>query len=142
MRPPSLPPIRPHPRPRGPLHRLSSPTLSSIKLVSSSSRLHQLRDLRSIWAKLLQVLYPPRSGSIGSGSDLLKEWDLWGPLVICLALAIMLSLDAPPDQSIQAFSMVISLVTLGSVVVTINAQLLGGKVYVQGFVARRGKRSS
>ncbi|KAL7417201.1 Yip1 domain-containing protein [Mrakia frigida] len=88
-----------------------------------------LRDLKSIYAKLLQVLYPPRAGSSGSGgSELLKEWDLWGPLVICLALAIVLSLDAPADQSIQAFSMVISLVALGSVVVTVNAQLLGGKV--------------
>ena len=106
---------------------LSYPSLSLLDPFGAP----QLRDLRSIWAKLLQVLYPPRSGSIGSGSDLLKEWDLWGPLVICLALAIMLSLDAPPDQSIQAFSMVISLVTLGSVVVTINAQLLGGKVYVR-----------
>lgn len=54
----------------------------------------QLRDLKSIYAKLLQVLYPPRAGSSGSGgSELLKEWDLWGPLVICLALAIVLSLD-------------------------------------------------
>ena len=66
---------------------------SSRPLRPSLPHLLQLRDLRSIWAKLLQVLYPPRSGGIGSGSDLLKEWDLWGPLVICLALAIMLSLD-------------------------------------------------
>lgn len=36
--------------------------------------------------------------------------------------------QAPAKQSIQAFSMVISLVTVGSVVVTVNAKLLGGKV--------------
>lgn len=53
----------------------------------------QLRDLKNIYAKLLQVLYPLRQNGIGSGSDLLREWDLWGPLVICLALAIMLSVD-------------------------------------------------
>ncbi|CED84092.1 Uncharacterized conserved protein [Phaffia rhodozyma] len=87
-----------------------------------------LRDLKSIYAKLLQVLYPPRTNGIGSQLDLLRDWDLWGPLVICLALAIMLSLDAPAAQSIEAFSMVISLVTIGSVVVTVNAKLLGGKV--------------
>jgi hypothetical protein len=57
-------------------------------------------------------------------------------------LAITLSLDvrtsslrltfadnqSPKDQSMQVFSLVISLVTVGSVVVTVNSKLLGGKV--------------
>ena len=25
----------------------------------------------------------------------LKDWDLWGPLIVCLALAVLLSLKAP-----------------------------------------------
>lgn len=95
-----------------------------------------MRDLRSIYAKLLQVLYPPKGGS----QQALRDWDLWGPLVICLSLAITLSLDvscsllggtdtqSPKEQSMQVFSLVISLVTIGSVVVTINSKLLGGKV--------------
>lgn len=57
-----------------------------------------------------------------------SDWDLWGPLVICLALAILLSLDAAPEQSMQIFSLVISLVAIGSVVITVNSKLLGGKV--------------
>lgn len=48
-----------------------------------------MRDLRSIYAKLLQVLYPPKGGT----QQALRDWDLWGPLVICLSLAITLSLD-------------------------------------------------
>lgn len=84
-----------------------------------------MRDLSSIYSKLLQVLYPPKQGG---SNELLREWDLWGPLVICLALAIILSLDSAPDQSIQVFSLVISLVTIGSVIVTVNAKLLGGRV--------------
>ncbi|KAK6910498.1 hypothetical protein I203_104530 [Kwoniella mangroviensis CBS 8507] len=84
-----------------------------------------MRDLNSIYAKLLQVLYPPKGGG---NNQLLRDWDLWGPLVICLTLAIILSLDAPQEQSMQVFSLVISLVTIGSVVVTINSKLLGGKV--------------
>ncbi|KAL7422733.1 hypothetical protein Q5752_002025 [Cryptotrichosporon argae] len=83
-----------------------------------------MRDLTSIYAKLLQVLYPPKGGN----NQALRDWDLWGPLVICLSLAIFLSLDSPADQSMQVFSLVISLVTIGSVVVTINSKLLGGKV--------------
>ncbi|KAK8854797.1 hypothetical protein IAR55_003536 [Kwoniella newhampshirensis] len=83
-----------------------------------------MRDLNSIHAKLLQVLYPPKQGN----NQLLRDWDLWGPVVICLSLAIILSLDAPKEQSMQVFSLVISLITIGSVVVTVNSKLLGGKV--------------
>lgn len=83
-----------------------------------------MRDLNSIYAKLILILYPPKGGH----NQLLRDWDLWGPLVICLALAIILSLDAPQDQSMQVFSLVISLITIGSVVVTVNSKLLGGKV--------------
>lgn len=72
-----------------------------------------------------------------------RDWDLWGPLVICLSLAIILSVDvgdltllhwvqltqqAPKEQAMQVFSLVISLIAIGSVVVTINSKLLGGKV--------------
>lgn len=83
-----------------------------------------MRDLNSIYAKLILILYPPKGGH----NQLLRDWDLWGPLVICLALAIVLSIDAPQDQSMQVFSLVISLITVGSVVVTVNSKLLGGKV--------------
>jgi hypothetical protein len=41
---------------------------------------------------------------------------------------IEITLQSPANQSIQVFSMVISLVTIGSVIVTINAKLLGGRV--------------
>jgi hypothetical protein len=41
---------------------------------------------------------------------------------------ILLCSKSPGDQSIQVFSMVISLVTIGSIVVTVNAKLLGGRV--------------
>lgn len=56
-----------------------------------------MRDLKSIYSKLLQVLYPPKSGG---NNELLREWDLWGPLVICLALAIILSLDVSFGTSV------------------------------------------
>ncbi|ORX38497.1 Yip1 domain-domain-containing protein [Kockovaella imperatae] len=84
-----------------------------------------MRDLRSIYAKLLQVVYPPKGGG---SNELLRDWDLWGPLVICLSLAIILSVDAPTTQAMPVFSLVISLITIGSVVLTINCKLLGGKV--------------
>lgn len=62
-----------------------------------------------------------------------RDWDLWGPLILCLALAIILSLNAPPAQSLGVFTSVIVLISVGSLVVTVQAKLLGGRVsFFQG----------
>ncbi|KAF8239730.1 Yip1-domain-containing protein [Tricholoma matsutake] len=87
------------------------------------------RDLLSIYSKLVQVLYPRRS----SGREVLRDWDLWGPLMLCLILGIMLSINAPPSQSLGVFSSVIVICSLGALAVTIQAKLLGGRVsFFQG----------
>ncbi|GAA5919589.1 hypothetical protein JCM6882_003930 [Rhodosporidiobolus microsporus] len=81
-----------------------------------------MRDLRAIGNKIVQVLHP------SSDNAVLRDWDLWGPLIFCLTLAILLSTNAPTDQSLPIFTGVFVIVWLGSVVVTLNAKLLGGKV--------------
>lgn len=43
-----------------------------------------LRDLRAVGNKFIHVLYPKRS------SALLRDWDLWGPLLLCVTLALLL----------------------------------------------------
>ena len=58
----------------------------------------------------------------------LKDWDLWGPLVVCLGLAVLLSFKAPVGQASLVFAAVFCAVWVGSAVVTINAQLLGGTI--------------
>jgi hypothetical protein len=132
-----------------------------------------MRDFTSIYAKLLQVLYPPKGGGNNqllrwvprtlpyeySGSGRLHQQGL-GPVgsigdmslsghhnfcrCKCLSLRAhaavcpcgtgvpstvgVLTSQAPKEQSMQMFSLVISLITVGSVVVTVNSKLLGGKV--------------
>jgi len=87
------------------------------------------RDLLSIYTKTVQVLYPPKAGH----REVLKDWDLWGPLVICLTLGILLSIRASASQSLPLFTSVVSLMTFGSLTVTIQAKLLGGRVsFFQG----------
>ncbi|KAL1923009.1 uncharacterized protein VTP21DRAFT_9385 [Calcarisporiella thermophila] len=81
-----------------------------------------MRDLRNIGEKMKQVLYPKGRG------DVLRDWDLWGPLFLCLSLAIVLSITAPPDQSVIVFTGVFVIVWCGAAVVTLNAKLLGGAV--------------
>jgi hypothetical protein len=58
----------------------------------------------------------------------LKDWDLWGPLVLCLTLAVLLSLKAPTNQASLVFAAVFCSVWVGGTVVTVNAQLLGGTI--------------
>ncbi|EKM58334.1 uncharacterized protein PHACADRAFT_252582 [Phanerochaete carnosa HHB-10118-sp] len=88
------------------------------------------RDLLSIYTKLVQVLYPPRGGA---SREVLRDWDLWGPFLFCLTLGILLSVNASASQSLGVFSSVVAIISSGSLVVTIQAKLLGGRVsFFQG----------
>ena len=58
----------------------------------------------------------------------LKDWDLWGPLVVCLSLAVLLSLKAPVGQASLVFATIFCAVWIGSAMVTLNARLLGGTI--------------
>ncbi|KAI8052406.1 putative terbinafine resistance locus protein YIP1 [Syncephalis plumigaleata] len=80
------------------------------------------RDLLNVWKKLQQVLVP--SGS----REVLRDWDLWGPLMLCLSLAIILSLSAPKEQSAAIFTGIFVIIWCGSAVITVNAKLLGGQI--------------
>ena len=53
--------------------------------------------------------------------------DLWGPLLICLALALTLSLSKP-DNADYIFATIFFIIWFGAGVVTLNAKLLGGKM--------------
>lgn len=57
----------------------------------------------------------------------LRDWDLWGPLFICMSLAVMLSIEAHEEASL-VFSVIFVIMWVGSAVVTINGQLLGGRL--------------
>jgi Yip1 domain len=59
---------------------------------------------------------------------LLQEWELWGPLIICLQLAITMSYLAPEHQGISLFTFLFCLVWFGAFCITMNAKLLGGRV--------------
>ena len=80
------------------------------------------RDLVMIAKKIVQVLLPFLNISNS------KDWDLWGPLLICLILAITLSASAPNKQHDIVFAIVFIFVWLGSIFVSLNIMLLGGKI--------------
>mmetsp|Transcript_89377 Transcript_89377/g.157730 ORF Transcript_89377/g.157730 Transcript_89377/m.157730 type:complete len:281 (+) Transcript_89377:65-907(+) len=85
-----------------------------------------MRDLRSIYEKLKYVMMPVAKAEKAAK---LKDWDLWGPLVLCLALGLTIASQAPDsEQASYAFADVFCIVWAGSGIVTMNALLLRGKV--------------
>lgn len=82
-----------------------------------------MRDVRMVGSKLKHVLLPT-----SDSNKELRNWDLWGPLLLCLLLACTLSLTAQEDQTALVFASVFVIVWCGAAVVTLNAALLGGKI--------------
>ncbi|KAJ8298151.1 hypothetical protein KUTeg_024682 [Tegillarca granosa] len=85
-----------------------------------------MRDVKAVGTKFWHVLYPKQS------SSLLKEWDLWGPLILCVFLAMMLQgsteeLNKMRDGGPQ-FAEVFVIYWVGAVIVTLNIKLLGGNI--------------
>ena len=67
------------------------------------------RDFDKIWQKIKFVMNPKALQDQGQQEATLRElrnWDLWGPLLLCLQLSIMLSLSAPPSQEMIIFASV------------------------------------
>jgi len=57
----------------------------------------------------------------------LRDWDLWGPLIFCLALSVLLSMPHT-EQRDEVFSGVFAMVWLGEAIVTLQIKLLGGNI--------------
>lgn len=79
------------------------------------------RDLKLLYEKFSQVLFPTNNGK-----NLLADWDLWGPVFICVLLSLLLQ-EGDSEKGAQ-FTQIFSLAFFGSLVVTLNAKLLGGKI--------------
>ncbi|KAL7628953.1 hypothetical protein AAE478_000471 [Parahypoxylon ruwenzoriense] len=58
----------------------------------------------------------------------LRDWDMWGPLIFCLLLSLLLSFRAKDDQKDIVFSGVFAIVWIGEAVVTLQIKLLGGNI--------------
>ncbi|KAI1338541.1 Yip1-domain-containing protein [Xylariaceae sp. FL0016] len=58
----------------------------------------------------------------------LRDWDMWGPLIFCLLLSLLLSFRAQEEQKEVVFSGVFAMVWIGEAVVTLQIKLLGGNI--------------
>lgn len=84
-------------------------SLSKMKLSSSSF----LGDLFAVFDKFNHVIFPRQS------TKLLKQWDLWGPLILITTLAILLQSHATKVSHGIEFAEIFSLIFLGSILITV-----------------------
>ncbi|XP_050440285.1 protein YIPF6 [Adelges cooleyi] len=84
-----------------------------------------MRDLKAVGMKFKHVLYPKEKNS------LLKEWDLWGPLMLCTFMAMVLQ-GTPGPMDVgdggPEFAEVFVIIWIGSIIITLNSKLLGGTI--------------
>ncbi|WPG98987.1 Hypothetical protein R9X50_00178900 [Acrodontium crateriforme] len=88
---------------------------------SEAGGIGQIRGLVGRWPDADAVL---QSGM----SDGLRDWDLWGPLLFCLLLSFLLSLNAREEQRSLVFSGVFATIWIAEAVVTLQIKLLGGNI--------------
>ena len=83
-----------------------------------------MRDLNRIYSKLKVVALPVSSDAKNKE---LKQWDLWGPFIICLLLGTILCFTTKKNSGL-VFSMIFIIMWIGAIIITINSSLLGGKL--------------
>jgi hypothetical protein len=77
-----------------------------------------IRDLKHVGEKFGQVMRPHEN------QKLLREWDLYGPIFICVILALMLH----GNSKGPLFTEIFTITFFGSCVVTANIKLLDGGI--------------
>lgn len=82
------------------------------------------RDLNKIYLKLKVVALPINTKAKNKE---LKQWDLWGPFVICLLLGIILVFTTKKNSGL-IFSIIFIIMWVGAMIITMNSSLLGGKL--------------
>ncbi|RWS05289.1 hypothetical protein B4U80_03179, partial [Leptotrombidium deliense] len=83
-----------------------------------------LRDFKGVLTKVKLILFPIRS--VDANKSLLKDWDLWGPLILCTFVALTLHHG---DDNIDGkvgphFAEIFVLIWFGSLIVSVNYKLL------------------
>ncbi len=68
----------------------------------------------------------PRSQD--NGSFRVRNWDLWGPFIMCLVFAFFIDSKFELNIDSTTFMALIFSVFVGAIIVTFNIKILGGKI--------------
>ncbi|EPY52544.1 rab GTPase binding protein [Schizosaccharomyces cryophilus OY26] len=86
-------------------------------------RVTLLNEFRAIGEKLIYILYP-------KNAQVLRDWDLWGPLIFSLVISLCLSLPASSSDRESIFTVVFALIWFGEAVCSLNIKLLGANISI------------
>ena len=89
--------------------------------LNEPKRLTIKRDLNNVIDKIKVVLFPMKT----KNTKLLQDWDFWGPLILCLTLGFVLSLQKKTENSGIIFIMIFFIVWVGGLIVSLNSQFQG-----------------
>lgn len=81
------------------------------------------RDFSEIKSKIMVVLFPK-----SESENVLQNWDLFGPLLFCIFLSVILAVTAPSGQMTLLFTGIYLIVSIGGSIVTANLILIGANV--------------
>ena len=63
----------------------------------------------------------------------LRNWDLWGPLLICVLMSLVLSINTrntAGQSASQVFTLVFGLIWAGATLITLNIKCLGANISI------------
>jgi len=126
-----LPSLSPQPQVQGRINNIAGEVASDRRYTGGDTLDEPvsttiLRDGKAVVLKVKDVLWPTKS--FQENDAVTRDWDLWGPLVFCLVLSLLMSFGASENQSQVVFTGIFSMVWLGEAVCTLNLKLLGGTV--------------
>ena len=81
-----------------------------------------LRDLKVILHKIKYVLLPQFAKE---KTKEIRNWDLWGPLIICFSLCLILTLGNSKVNEDSSFVLIFAIVWIGGFIINLNAKILG-----------------
>lgn len=82
------------------------------------------RDFSKILSKITLVLIPKESNY---NSQTIKDWDLWGPLIISILLSLLIGYNKDQDTGLL-FIIIFFIIWIGGFIITLNAQFLGSNI--------------
>ncbi|XP_055592664.1 protein YIPF6-like isoform X2 [Uranotaenia lowii] len=82
-----------------------------------------LRDVKAVGVKFYHVMIPKEKNT------LLRDWDLWGPLILCTFMGTIIQGSAnDKGDGGPEFAQFFVIVWFGAMIVTLNSKLLGGNI--------------
>lgn len=93
------------------------------------------RDLKSFGTKIRYVLFP---FSKEEKVKELRDWDLFGPLLIAVTLTLIMILKGSIANADHIFAANFFILIFGSIIVTLNAKLVGVKFSFFFYVSALG----